>query len=101
MPQPPEIDPEKLDFSLFHPLDHRPWEPRCREFYGGPFRHIQLWWEFIASHWLHEKTLCKLGVHHYTEHWRGRDPETGKWLEVGKSCVYCLKELEDWRKLEY
>lgn len=91
MAQPPEIDPNKLDFSQFHPLDHYLWEPYCRELYGGPLNHAQLWWEYKATHWLHEKTLCRIGLHTYTETWkREQDGTYDEWL----SCVYCWKDKE-------
>lgn len=89
----PQPDPEKLDFSLFHPLDHYIWEERCQEFYGGPKRHIQLWWEFIGSHWLHEHTTCKLGIHTYTQYWSRSSYDSDDW-STGFSCVYCLKERD-------
>jgi len=40
----------KLDFSRFHPLDHRPWEcwqrNRWAPMYGKTWTHLKYWWMY-------------------------------------------------------
>ncbi|MET0702462.1 MAG: hypothetical protein ABWY93_22635 [Mycobacterium sp.] len=36
----------KIDFSRFHPLDHRPFTARCRSLYGGTRNHLRLTWAY-------------------------------------------------------
>lgn len=64
--------PDKpLDFSIWHPLDHHFWEPRCRQFYGGWRRHLELAWQYghgWDSRWglehpFYVLVLCRLGRH--------------------------------------
>ena len=73
-----------LDFSEFHPLDHWPWEQRCRDHFGGWRRHLELWHEYQAPDpigWV----LCKLGRHDPGPFWTrvglgaidDSDPPTG------------------------
>lgn len=64
------MDDKNLDFSIFHPLDHWPWERRCRELYGGWRRHIHLTWTYRwrpQIEWYLKRPifflLCKLGFH--------------------------------------
>jgi hypothetical protein len=67
------ISEPRIDFSEFHPLDHRPWERRCWSLYGGPWNHLRLAWtyrhkdellDFFYKHW-----LCPLGRHRMVEMW--------------------------------
>lgn len=68
----------KLDFSIYHPLDHWLWEARCREHYGGWQRHLDLAWHY---HWKPELVwwierplyfvVCRFG-HHKLETWWSR-----------------------------
>jgi hypothetical protein len=53
----------ELDFSRFHPLDHRPGGARCRSLYGGTRNHLVMAWQFKWSARLRELTLCRLGWH--------------------------------------
>lgn len=52
-----------IDFSIWHPLDHWPWEKRCREHHGGPRNHLKLTWEYRRKPWLLMHTICKVGIH--------------------------------------
>ena len=63
---------KKLDFSMWHPLDHQPWEGRCRAFYGGVSHHLRLWWDYMRPHPI-QNVQCRLGSHDWTEFWeKGR-----------------------------
>lgn len=66
-----------FDFSQWHPLDHRPWQPRCRELYGGWPRHLWLlwqwkyreeyeWWLLRPVYWV----LCRFGRHRTDTWWQ-------------------------------
>lgn len=60
-----------LDLSIYHPLDHRPFDARCRGFHGGGRRHVALWWEYQfrytpAKVW-HRCLLCRIGRHRIVE----------------------------------
>lgn len=62
--KPPDV--RELDFSIYHPLDHAWWEPVCRTFYGGIFRHWQLWWDyrsFWADGLIQRRIFCPFGKH--------------------------------------
>lgn len=76
-----------LDFSRFHPLDHWPWQARCRQFYGGPRYHVVIAWEYrhrenLRYYW-HRWVACRFGSHIFTC-WS--KPHTG---EHGKNCLAC------------
>lgn len=47
--EPPGLAGKRLDLSEFHPLDHRVWERRCREFPGSRRRHLKLRWTFFTE----------------------------------------------------
>lgn len=57
----------KLDFSQWHPLDHRPGGARCRGFHGGWRHHLILAWQFQRREQvlapLYRLILCPLGRH--------------------------------------
>ena len=42
---------KKLDFSQFHGLFHWIASPDCWRSYGGPTRHLQLWWQYQRPGW--------------------------------------------------
>jgi hypothetical protein len=79
-----------INFDLWHPLDHWPWQRRCRQFYGGWRRHLWLAWSFEYREeiewWLlrpfYLLFLCRLGRHKLTTSW-----QRGRGYEV--SCWYC------------
>jgi hypothetical protein len=70
-------DGVRYDFSKFHPIDHYPWQPRCRRFYGGWRRHLVIAWmityrqrcrSFLLKPW-YTGVLCRMGRHsQYTGH---------------------------------
>lgn len=91
MPEQPESN---LDFSMFHPSDHWPWEPRCREFYGGWRYHIKIawtyrwkpeirWWAWRPYYLI----ACRLGFHSWETWWRRDKGYT-------TLCEYCLVHRE-------
>ena len=82
---PPRIDPDKLDFSQFHPIDHYWFEPRCKELYGKRRIHFKYAWEFIHLPRLKSWTLCKVGRHNYVQWWRHEQP-------LFEACSYCSKK---------
>lgn len=92
---PPEIDPTQLDFSEFHPLDHYIWEPRCRDHFGGPKRHIQLWWwykfEYTPEKVWHRWVLCRLDRHQSSKGWGRKDPDS-EWVST-VNCRWCWLKL--------
>lgn len=92
----PKIDPDKLDFSQWHPLDHRPLSKRCRDHYGGFRNHMNLLWDFKWD--MHSKvkkvTHCFWGRHHSSPHWRG-DGTPGSLKYAGQMCCWCLKDLPE------
>jgi hypothetical protein len=65
----PNIDPSKLDFSEFHPLDHSPGGRRRRQLPGGLRNHLHLAWTFKWSEQLRRATLCRMGRHHWCTGW--------------------------------
>lgn len=94
----PHIDPDKLDFSIFHPLDHKPFSKRCRSFHGGSRNHLQLLWDFkwqIPTK-IRKFTRCRLGQHEYGPWFKGPpDPETGRMRYGGRMCVWCSEEMPE------
>lgn len=83
-----EINVKNLDFSQFHDLMHMPFTPYCWRMFGGPRRHMTLWWEHVAVSELRRNTLCQFGRHRHRT-WR----RTGR-LDTFRACVDCL-ERED------
>jgi hypothetical protein len=102
-----EIPPvRKLDFSGFHPLDHRIGSRYCREVdnfptapkgWGNIPRHAKLWWEYqcqwrpkLLWHWV----LCHIFHHHVI-----RGGETimmmGNPMTVTRCCIYCYRPPAD------
>lgn len=78
----------QFDFKQWHPLDHWPWQTRCRRFYGGWRRHLWLLWNYKyreEAEWFVLRplylVLCRFG-RHKTATW-----ERGGRYEV--SCWYC------------
>jgi hypothetical protein len=94
--EPPHIDPERLDFSIWHPIDHRPFDRRCREFYGGGRRHLYLLWEFKweiptkIGIWTH----CKRGSHEWGSWFKGAGPGNPP-VYGGRMCVRCHKDMPE------
>lgn len=88
--QPPRIDPDKLDFSGFHALDHFPFTAYCRDLPGGARNHLSMWWDFVGRSRLREVTTCRLGWHDPGTYWRmGERPS--RW----QGCVWCGKHLSE------
>lgn len=86
----------KLDFSKFHPLDHAPWESRCRELYGGWRVHLKYWWAFKGREDLFSpilsRTTCKVGLHQMQPWWRGEPgkmPDFKTDTPTGYACRWC------------
>lgn len=86
---PPDIDPDRLDFSEYHPLDHG--IRNCDWYPGGRRRHLKLLWRFKWKEILIENILCRLGRHTPEMLWRQVD---GKQTE-STACFYCWKKMED------
>ena len=82
----------KLDFSVFHPLDHWVGSAYCRTFYGGGRRHLSLWWDYQAELLRPTNALaragCLFGRHHPVDYWM-RSPDSGQFLNAGASCSDC------------
>ena len=92
-PVAPKIDPDKLDFSQWHPLDHYPLSKRCREHYGGLRNHMKLLWDFkwdVPSK-VKKVTHCFWGRHKPGNWWKGDG--TGNLVYAGKICTWCMKDL--------
>jgi hypothetical protein len=79
----PDFSKMELDFSDYHPLDHRPWQ--CGDLPGGWRRHASLAWEFRWEPILRSYTLCLIGLHRMTTATRA----TG---EVTQICIKCFRE---------
>ena len=79
------IDPDKLDFSQFHPLDHFPASRRCRSLPGGWRNHLKMAWDFKWSRELAYYTRCKLGYHRYGRAWQQSRGDF-------RACVWCWKD---------
>lgn len=65
---------EQLDFSKMHDLIHTWFTPVCWQQYGGPWHHIELWWEYKRPRpWrrLARWTLCRMGRHWTGIGWNG------------------------------
>jgi hypothetical protein len=93
--EPPKVDPKKLDFSEFHPLMHRLGSRECRSYYGGPKRHVQIWWwykfEYKPKNVWHRWVLCRLGRHVPMTGWSRADVES-EWVSR-VNCRYCICKL--------
>lgn len=80
----------KLDFSQFHPLDHRPGDARCRAHYGGWRRHLKLAWEFHRRDQvlgpIRRLLYCPLGRHRWQVWYT--NPENGP-TNVKPMCTDC------------
>jgi len=82
----PEI--KELDFSQFHPLMHRPFSRECFGWYGGPTRHIELWWDYQRPDPI-GAVLCRLGRHDMTPYWRGMG--SGPWTKDNATGLMCRR----------
>lgn len=93
-PQPPRIDPNKLDWSEFHDMVHPIFSRYCWRQAGGPWLHIKYWWEWYLDEWLGwhilRHTTCRLGWHSWRKAWRftGRDDDA----ILLWSCEDCMLE---------
>lgn len=58
-----------LDFSEFHPLDHRLASGYCRSLPGGWRNHLDLAWDFRWKPQLAAATLCRLDHHRWLTGW--------------------------------
>lgn len=98
---PPDI--RRLDFSRFHPQDHRAFARRCRSLPGGGPRHLRDWWDYRFEHHPHiiiGRLACKaLQRHEYAESWHAHKatPAQRAGLERrpmysdGASCLWCYR----------
>jgi len=86
----PNINPDKVDFSQFHPLDHWPGTARCRGFYGGTRNHLSMAWDFKWRAEIKHHTKCRLGLHEVVQAWRmGPNPAT---FTVCRNCSKRMSE---------
>lgn len=80
----------KIDFSVFHPIDHWIWEKRCREFHGGWWTHLAYSWEYRRKEevlwWPRRLLLCPFGRHRFTVSSR-QDEQGDVWVHA--SCNEC------------
>ena len=91
-PPPPEI--RRVDFSQFHPLDHRIWA--CRWYPGGRIRHLQYLWQFKWDGNVHRNVHCRLGHHRGGWAWRRSGPNAKAFY----ACADCWKDLDPPRRDE-
>jgi hypothetical protein len=91
-----EPDGSRYSFCEFHPLDHQPWQPRCRKLPGGWRQHLRVW-RLMQWHMRYRirllrrphKLLCRLGHHdEYTSH-----HGIGGWTGFYVGCNFC-----SWRR---
>lgn len=68
---PPDFTASQLDFSQFHPLDHRLWQ--CSGYPGGKRTHLQYRWQFQWRDEIGRWLLCPLGRHAWVTWWRRGD----------------------------
>jgi hypothetical protein len=90
---PPVVDVDGLDFSQFHDLMHRPFGPYCWTMYGGPRRHVALWWKYQASPDIRRATLCRVDRHEWADCWR----RSKGWF---KACTHCARPYEEKRTMD-
>lgn len=69
MEKPPEFNPDKISFEIFHDLMHRPFTAECRAMYGGSRRHLALWFDLLAVPAVLAATLCLVGLHRWRDGW--------------------------------
>jgi hypothetical protein len=83
---------ERLDFSMWHPLDHRPFDRRCRSFYSGGRRHLWLLWHFRweIPRRIRRVTRCPFGRHEWVPWWRGNP---GRYM--GRECCNCYLPMPE------
>jgi hypothetical protein len=68
LPTPPDV--RHLDFSIFHPQDHWPLDPRCRRLPGGIERHLHDWYTYRWD-WHLNEIAGRLRCHLLRRHdWR-------------------------------
>jgi hypothetical protein len=91
----PKIDPEKLDFSMWHPLDHYPLSKRCREHYGGFHNHMNLLWKYKwdVPATIKKITHCVWGKHHPGPWWKANAAK--ELIYAGQICRWCMKDLPE------
>lgn len=91
--EPPNINPEKLDFSQFHDLFHHVWDKECKQQYGGRRRHLYMLWNYkwdVPSQF-RRFTVCLVGHHKPGQVWiHPRDPQRRATFQA---CVWCHKRL--------
>lgn len=80
---------KKIDFSEYHPLDHRLFSVACYEYYGGARRHIYLAWTFKWYPKIWSKTLCLMGIH------RVRPVSDRMQDEDFEMCICCYERVEN------
>lgn len=68
MTGPPHIDPDRLDFSQFHPLDHN--IIQCKGYPTGRYAHAMMRWEYQVYPLIRTRTFCVLGFHRWATGWK-------------------------------
>jgi hypothetical protein len=103
---PPDPEPHiirHIDFSEFHPFDHRAWSRRCFNTVGGPRRHMSLW-ALASGHdhgwfrFLMRLRWCMWGKHVYLSSPIGEGAITWTCQDCGKVQIPSEKELEELRR---
>lgn len=95
------MQPWKIDFSEFHPLDHKPFTTECRVYPGGSRRHLRLGWEHgwgATFRAVGYRFGCMVGRHKRVKA-QLHDPAT-KTYESAWMCLGCghttPRERDDW-----
>jgi hypothetical protein len=100
-------DIRRLDFSLFHPQDHRAFDARCRRLPGGGPRHLRDWWDYRFEYrpdLIKGRLACRLLKRHdYRESWHAHKAtpaekaglERRRMFYDGRSCWVCYKDDPD------
>lgn len=81
----PNINPGEIDFSAFHPLDHRPWQ--CGGLPGGWRAHLKYGWAFKWRADIKGATFCKIRLHEGVQFWSRQ--------HTWKGCRNCGKRLTE------
>lgn len=82
------FDGYTLDFSQFHPLDHRPGDQRCRQLPGSWRNHLALAWRFKWSKTVAVATLCRARLHQPVQAWSNKHGDH-------TMCKNCWKYLHE------
>lgn len=82
-----------ISFEYYHDQFHAIGSPTCWRRYGGPRRHVALWWEYRASEWLRARTVCRLNRHRWVS-WRRRDVGTREVVKRFTACRDCARRVQ-------